>query len=213
MTLTRKSLIIGLVAAVVLLTGTAAFARVPLRTPSDNGADGNANQWLLFGRSVKTTISHNGKTVTMTSEIVCPGFDVENSRSSFTPSLSGSCDSGAYLYIFQFQSSSTNVNLKFSGLGDYTASAGSANYGAIQCDPNPSDNTVELCTTDPNDPDGLNLPDITFTQVGAHTVNFLVPSFPTFKAGTAEQGRGLTLFILTQQHTPLPFHALTLSIQ
>jgi hypothetical protein len=74
------------------------------------------------------------------------------------------------------------------------------NYGVMICD-SPT-NTIEMCT---NDPTGTHIPNI--TAVAAKTsVTFTVPNtFPTYPAGTAQQGQGLTFFVITnQQAAPLP---------
>lgn len=205
MNITRKCSVARLVTLAMVLTATTAFASVPIRGSSENGVNSDAFQWLLLGRTAKTTLTNNGKSVDMTREVVCANQDVEASLPSPTADLSGSCDSGVYLVIFQFQSSSTNVNLKFKGLGNFTASESAANYGVLVCDNNDpqNGNTLELCTQDPA---GTNLPDITFTVIATQAVNFLVPSFPTFNAGTVQQGRGLTLFLLLQQNAAVPIH-------
>ncbi|MGA8152580.1 MAG: hypothetical protein WB952_16640 [Terriglobales bacterium] len=202
MKIRRNGVITGFIALAIISTATVAFAAVPFRGSSRNGVDSGAPSWLLLGRTVKATLTKNGKSVTMSQEVVCPDQDVEASLSNPTPNLSGSCDSGVYLFIFQFQSSSTNVNLKFKGLPNFTPDQSSLNYGVMVCD-NSDLNSIEMCT---NDPTGSTIPDITFSVVATHAVNFLVPSFPTFKPGTAQQGRGLTLFILTQQDGALPIH-------
>lgn len=211
MKLRHKSVAMGLVLLAALSTATTAFA-IKIKRPSENGDNSNALQWLLLGKAVHTTVNHNGKSVVVTSEIVCPSQDVEAVVTSHTPvaSLSGSCDSGEYLYIYQFQSTSTNVTLKFKNLGLFNDSDPSLDYGVVLCDGDPQGNTLELCT---NDPTGSNLPAITATQVGAHAVNFVVPNFPAFPAGTPQQGQGLTLFILTKQNAPLPVHLLLLGIE
>jgi len=205
MKFTHKTAVLGLI---VVFTVTAAFAVIPHRTPSDNGADGNATQWLLQGQTAKFTIDHNGKSVVVSREIVCPNFDVEASESSPNESLAGACDSGSYMFIFQLQSGATNIDVKVTKLPPFTANDGSGgglpNYGVVLCDPSPSSNTSELCT---NNPSGSLLPDITFSvETSGTVVDFQVPSIPKFKAGTAAQGKGLTLFIVTQQATPLPIN-------
>jgi hypothetical protein len=203
MELMRKNLGAGLIALMVISAATTAFATTPIRRPSGNGEDGNVFQWMLLGRTAKVNLKKNGVTVTMTEEVVCPEQDVEETVSEPQPALAGSCDSGQYLFIFQFQSTATNVTLKFKELPNFTPDAEAANYGAMVCDTGVSVNTLELCTTDPN---GTLLPNMTFTDIGPHAISFGVPDFPNFPAGIGAQGRGLTLFILTQQDSTLPIH-------
>jgi len=198
-----KSLSTGLLAMAIVSTLTTAAAGIPIRKPSDNGANGNANQWLLLGRTIKAALRKGSTTVVMQREIVCPGVDVEASEPNPTPELSGSCESGNYLFIYQFQSTNTNVTLRFKELGTFVPSESPANYGVILCDTDNS-NTLELCTNDPTG--GTQVPNITFTAVSAHTVTFTVPNFPTFKSGTPQEGQGLTLFILAHQNGPLGIH-------
>ena len=208
----HKNLFAGLIALTVFSSAITASALLPIRGSSQNGTNTGATQWLLIGRTAKQEIQKNGKSVFVQSEVVCPGQDVEATVSNPTESRAGSCDSGNYLFIFQFQSTSTDVTITFKQLGGFVPNQSPPNYGALVCDNNDpqNGNTLELCT---NNPDGSQIPDITFTSVSPHTVTFQVPNFPNFKAGTTQQGQGLTLFLLAPQTGPLPIHLPVPSIQ
>jgi len=197
MTPNRTATKFALVALAVLCAATMAFA-ISVRGTSGNGEDSNAPNWLLLGRSKSIPLAVTGKSATMTREIICLNQDDENAFPSPTLTLSGSCDSGAYMYLFQFQSTSANVGVAIGRLVGFVPTNVN-NFGVMICD-SPT-NTIEMCT---NDPTGTHIPNI--TAVAAKTsVTFTVPNtFPTYPAGTAQQGRGLTFFVITQQSAPLP---------
>ncbi|HKB98590.1 MAG TPA: hypothetical protein VKD23_07380 [Terriglobales bacterium] len=196
MTSNRTATKFAMVALAVLYAATMASAGT-IRGTSGSGEDSNAPNWLLLGRSKAIPLAANGKTATMTREIVCLNQDVENAFPSPTLSLSGSCDSGSYLFLFQFQSTSANVGVSIGKLVGFVP-GNVNNFGVIICDS--SANTIEMCS---NDPTGTHIPN--FTAVAAKTsVTFTVPNtFPTYPAGTAQQGQGLTFFVITQQAAPL----------
>jgi hypothetical protein len=169
-----------------------------IRGSSDNGEDSNAPNWLLLGRSKSITLTVTGKKATMTREIICLSQDVENAFSSPTLTLSGSCDTGDYMYLFQFQSTSVNLGVSIGRLSGFDPSNVN-NFGVMRCD-SPT-NTIEMCTND----DGTHIPNFT-TSTTKTSVTFTVPNtFPSYPAGTAQQGQGLTFFVITsQQAAPLP---------
>src|SRR4030081_3870008 len=188
---------LALVALTVLCAATIASAGT-IRGSSGNGEDSNAPNWLLLGRSQSISLAANGKKAISTREIICLNQDVENARPSPTLTLSGSCDTGDYMYLFQFQSTSANVGVSIGKLSGFDFKNVN-NFGVMICD-SPT-NTIAMCTTDPT---GTHIPN--FTAVAAKTsVTFTVPNtFPPYPAGTAEQGQGLTFFVITQQSAPLP---------
>ena len=198
MTLNRTAPMFALVALAVLCAATMASAGT-IRGSSGNGEDSNAPNWLLLGRSQIMTLTANGKKATMTREIICLNQDVENAFPSPTLTLSGSCDTGDYMYLFQFQSTSANVGVAIGKLVGFNNPANVNNYGVMICDsPN---NTIEMCT---NDPTGANIPSFTASPTKT-SVTFAVPgTFPTYPAGTAQQGQGLTFFVITKQAASLP---------
>jgi hypothetical protein len=206
MTPNRTATKFALVALTVLYAATMASAAVTIRGSSGNGEDGNAPNWLLLGRSKSIPLAANGKTATMTREIICLNQDVENARPSPTLTLSGSCDSGFYMYLFQFQSTSANVGVSIGKLSGFVPTNAN-NFGVMRCD-SPT-NTIEMCTND----DGTHIPNIT-AVASKTTVTFTVPNtFPTYPAGTAQQGQGLTFFVITQQAAPLPISLPTVGIR
>jgi len=186
----------ALVALIVLCATTILFA-VTIRGSSGNGEDSGAPHWLLLGRSKNLSLHGNGKTATMRREIVCPNQDVENTQPTPVLTLSGSCDSGASMLMYQLQSTAANLAVTFKSLAGFDGTNAN-NFGVMICDsPN---NTIELCTNAP----ASNIPNITTTTTKS-SVTFTVPgTFPTYPAGTAQQGQGLTFFVIIQQTPPLP---------
>src|SRR6202158_66879 len=197
MTLNRIVAKFALITLAILGTATMASAGT-IRGVSADGEDSNAPTWLLLGRSKSIPLAANGKKATMTREIVCLSQDVENAFPSPTPTLSGSCDKGDYMHVFQFQSTSTSLGVSIGKLVGFDPTNVN-NFGVLICDS--SANTIAMCT---NDPTGTHIP--SFTAIAGKTsVTFTVPNtFPTYPAGTAEQGQGLTFFVITQQGAPLP---------
>lgn len=192
----RAATVFTLVTLIVLCATTMLFA-VTIRGSSQNGQDNGAAHWLLVGRMKLLSLKGNNKTATMRREVVCPNQDVEDAQASPVLTLSGSCDSGAYLSIFQVQSTATDLTVVFNSLTGFDGTNAN-NYGVMICDsPN---NTIELCTK----ATASAIPNITTTTTKS-SVTFTVPgTFPTYPGGTAQQGQGLAFFIITQQTTPLP---------
>ncbi|MHB8218576.1 MAG: hypothetical protein ACYDDS_21090 [Candidatus Sulfotelmatobacter sp.] len=186
----------ALVALIVLCATTMLFA-VTIRGSSGNGEDSGAPNWLLLGRSKNLSLNGNGKTATMRREIVCPNQDVENALPAPVLTLSGSCNSGASMLVYQLQSTAANLAVAFKSLAGFDGTNAN-NFGVMICDsPN---NTIELCTNAP----ASNIPNITTTTT-KNSVTFTVPgTFPAYPAGTAQQGQGLTFFVIIQQTPPLP---------
>jgi hypothetical protein len=151
----------------------------------------------LLGRSKNLSLQGNGKAATMRREIVCPNQDVENAQPTPVLTLSGSCDSGASMLVYQLQSTAANLAVTFKSLAGFDGTNAN-NFGVMICDsPN---NTIELCTNAP----ASNIPNISTTTTKS-SVTFTVPgTFPTYPAGTAQQGQGLTFFVIIQQTPPLP---------
>ncbi len=206
----RTATTFAVVALTVLYAATMASAAVHIRGSSENGQDGNAPHWLLLGRSRASSLAVIGKKAVMTREIVCINQDAENAIPPLpspgpTLTLSGSCDSGVYMYVFQFQSTATTLGVAIGRLVGFDRTNLNS-FGVIKCD---SGNTIEMCTNDT----GNNIPDITFSAAKT-AVTFTVPNtFPTYPAGTPEQGQGLTFFVITTQPTPLPIALPTVGIR
>lgn len=194
------------VALALLCSATLAFA-VKIRGSSGNGQDSNAVDWLLLGRSTAVNLAANGKSAKGFRETICLQQDVEATLPSPTQTSAGSCDSGQYMFLFQLQSTSTNVNVAIGKLSGFNP-LDSTSYGVMICDPPSFGNTIEMCTNATQ----AQLPAITATA-GKTAVTFTVPgTFPSYPAGTAEQGQGLTFFVITQQSSPLPLAWPTLGI-
>jgi hypothetical protein len=190
------------VIALMILIALPSFARVPVRPTSDNGVGSGSDSWTVLGRTALVGLSANGKSVKATRQIICPSQHRVN----------GSClnddgISGDYLFLFQIQSTSTNVSVNIGKLQGFVKVDGDdvGTYGVMICDD--SLNDKELCTSDPNDPNFTNISGITFTvnSKNGSSVSFVVPSFHNFPVGsTPEEGQGLTFFIKTHQKTALP---------
>ena len=196
MRMDRSATMFALVGVTVLCTTTMLFA-IKVRGSSQNGEDGGAPHWLLVGRNKLVTLHGNGKTATFRREVVCPQQDVENSQPSPVLDLSGSCDQGNYMLVYQFQSTATNLTVSFKSLTGFDKT-NTDNFGVMICDsPN---NTIELCTNTTIS----GIPNITATPTN-NSVTFTVPgTFPSYPPGTAQQGQGLTFFIMIQQTPSLP---------
>ena len=192
----------------LLLSSISLFAATPVRGSSGNGENPDAATWNLLGRSQTISLSKNGKQVTMRRQIACLNQDVEDSLPNPNLLLTGACHSGAYVHVFQFESSSTNVAVT---IGHFVADPNSLqNYGVMICDNSnrQTGNTLELCT---NDPTGANLPDITIS-LAKNAVNFAIPNFPSYPKGIDNQGQGLTLYVIVQQPSALPIQLPTVTI-
>jgi hypothetical protein len=181
-----------LLIVLIALLSLPAFA-IGVRQSSDNGTGDSLDSWGLLGRTA------NGKKVMASRQIICPNQNRQN----------GSCanddGSGAdYLFLFQIQSTSTNVSVNIGKLQGFVKVDGNGgSYGVMICDD--ALNAKELCTTDPNDPGFSKLSGITFKVKSKTSVSFVVPSFPSFPAGsTPEEGQGVTFFIVTHQSAALP---------
>src|SRR5689334_4439761 len=121
MRINRSSTEFAMVALIVLGATTMLFA-LTIRGASGSGEDSGAPHWLLLGRSKNLSLKGNGKTATMRREIVCPNQDVENAQFSPVLTLSGSCDSGTIMLIYQLQSTATNLALTFKSLAGFDSS-------------------------------------------------------------------------------------------
>lgn len=206
-----KVLWMCVVVGVVAFGSLPAFARLGVRQSSDNGQGDPLDEanWNRLGRSAPITLTANGKKAQVSIQVICPGQDL---------SFDGSCSSGNYLYLFQIQSTSTNVSVNIGQIqkGSFTpvGGDGSGTYGFMIC--NDANNDQELCTEDPNGPGYADLSGITFTVKNKINtlVQFTIPSFPSFAAGSnPAEGQGLTLFIATHQSANLPIALLKVGIQ
>jgi hypothetical protein len=185
----------------------AGFAAIPARGSSSNGTDTIAPFWNLFGPTA--AVPRHAGTVVLRTQVVCPNqqvasaVDVAGGEGLFADA--GSCADGTYLFIFQIQSNVKNLTVTIHRLVGFTPDVNLPTYGVLTCDS--AFNTLELCsnvdaatTTAQNQ-----LANITATVNAANTkLVFSVPNVPNFPAGSASQGQGLTLFVLTKQTPGLP---------
>jgi hypothetical protein len=186
-----------------VLSATLAFAGVPVRKASQNGQSGGAPQWKLMARSVPVLLSANGKKAMMTREILCAQQDVDASTGgNGTFANPGSCDSGDFIFVFQFQSTAASLTVNISRLSGFTLDASAPSYGVLICD-DADGNDQELCTVDTTPSVST---DITYTTPkNLSSIKFVISPLPTFSAGSnAEEGQGLTLFVETHQSSPVP---------
>lgn len=196
---------------IALLCGATLASATTIRGSSGNGADTDAVDWLLLGRIPLFPLSANGKSAKATREIVCMNQDVEATLPTPDQTLAGSCNNGNYMYLFQLQSTSTDVSVKIGRLVGFDQSDPTS-YGVMRCD-NSSVNSIEMCTT----ATVAEIPTIT-TTTGNTAVTFTVPgTFPSYPAGTAQQGQGLTFFVIVGNaplHTipPLPLPLPTIGV-
>jgi hypothetical protein len=194
-----------LVCLACVFSVTLAFGAVPVRKASQNGQSGGAPQWKLIARSVPVKLSANGKVAMMSSEIICAEQDVDAS-SNGNGSNPGSCDSGDFIFIYQFQSTAASLTVNISRLSGFTLNPSDGfinpSYGVLVCD-DADGNTQELCTVDTNPSVST---DITYTTPkNLSSIKFVISPLPTFSAGSnAEEGQGLTLFVATHQNSPVP---------
>ena len=157
-----------------LIAALPAFARIPVRQSSDNGIDSSANAWKLTGRTDAQPYTANGKKALIVRESICPNQDRStgycranpateaattcscfnsNRSNSSQPTPASAFKSDA----FWLRSERRGPNLWRDGLS------------GIRSDSSASNNTLELCTTDPADPTFQNLPDISFTHNASNT--------------------------------------------
>ena len=200
-----------------LIAALPAFARIPVRQSSDNGIDSSANAWKLTGRTDAQPYAANGKKALIVRESICPNQD----RSTGYYRAKSGDGSGDYMFLFQLQSiqlqpTDTSISVQIGRLSGFGPNDADPTYGVMVCpvfDPTASNNTLELCTTDPADPTFQNLPDISFTHNASNTsVTFTIPRFAPFPAGKIEQGVGITLFVKTHQAAYRPMAYPTVGI-
>jgi hypothetical protein len=201
----------------VLGSCLAGLAAIPARGSSSNGTDTIAPYWNLFGPTA--AVPRHAGTVVLRTQVVCPGQNVASAVDAAAAAAAaaagddtnvpfadaGSCADGTYLFIFQIQSNVKNLTVTIHRLVGFTPDVNLPTYGVLTCDS--AFNTLELCsnvdaatTTAQNQ-----LANITATVNAANTkLVFSVPNVPNFPAGSASQGQGLTLFVLTKQTPGLP---------
>jgi hypothetical protein len=188
-----------------LCAAVPSFAAPPVRGSSQNGVDSIAPFWNLAGPT--GPVARHGGTVMLKTQVVCTHEDVAAAVDNTDSPNAGGCVSGGYTYLFQLQSTATNLTVTISGLVGFTpliADPGST-YGVAVCDNDPTNpqasNTLELCTH----VSGTQLSNITASVNNKNTkITFVVPSVPNFSPGVGNQGQGLTLVVVTEQKVSHP---------
>jgi hypothetical protein len=187
-----------------VLCQTPSFASTGIRGSSSNGVDSRAPFWNLAGPT--SALPRRKGTVTVKTQIVCTNQDVAAAVDNTDSTNAGGCVSGGYTFLFQIQTTATNLTITLSNLVGFTPNANTpATYGIAVCDNDPNNpqasNTLELCTQ----VSGLDITNINATVNKANTkITFTVPSVPNFPAGVGNQGQGLTLVVVTQQSASHP---------
>jgi hypothetical protein len=189
-----------------VLCQTPSFASTGIRGSSSNGVDSIAPFWNLAGPT--TPLPRRKGTVTVSTQIVCTHQDVAAAvDSSQTNSANaGGCVSGGYTFLFQIQTTATNLTITLSNLVGFTPNTNTpATYGIAVCDNDPANpdasNTLQLCTQVA----GFDISNINATVNKANKkITFTVPSVPAFPVGVGYQGQGLTLVVVTEQGTSHP---------
>jgi len=199
------------VVALGLLAAVPAFgvASIPVRGSSRNGENSSAQFWNLLGPTQVLNTSKGTTSLTYKYQVVCPTQQVTAAVNPTDEFDNGACADDNYMFVFQLNSTGTNVNVQLGGLGGFTADAtdpDNATYGVMLCDS--SANTLELCTKATQS----QLPAITFTST-ATTATFSIANFPVFPPGKNHQGQGLTIFIMTHQNAPHPVYVPRLSLK
>lgn len=179
----------------------------PVRGSSQNGTDNGAPFWNLLGPT--TPLTRAGGTVTVSQQVVCTNQVVASAVDAVAalsdPNVSvadaGSCADGAYTFLFQIQSTATNVKATIHDLVGFTPVEADpvSSYGIETCDTD--QNTFELCT-DPAAPEIAGV--TTLVNKANTTIKFVIPKFPAGPPGLGNRGQGMTLVVLTQQAAPLP---------
>jgi hypothetical protein len=207
-------------ALLVLITLCSAFAlgAVPTRGSSKNGVDSGAPFWNVFGPTSSETMAYG---IYLRRQIICPNQDFANAvdasniqqlidsggdPSTVNVSDSGTCQSGAYMFLFQIRSSNKNLQATITNLVGFTpdTTEGFGTYGVETCE---DFNTLELCSNvaAASTTNLAKLAKVSATINSAHTrIVFCIPAVPSFPAGTPQQGQGLTLVVVTQQTPGTP---------
>jgi hypothetical protein len=175
----------------------------PVRRPSQNGVDSNAAFFNLFGPT--TAVPRHGGLVSLRTQVVCT-----NQRVSATDTTNvadaGGCDDGNYTFLYQIQSTATNLTVTLTNLVGFPDATGdTAAYGIAGCDNDPDNpeasNTQQLCTqVGTQDISGIT----SVVNKKNAKITFTVPSIPTFAAGVGKQGQGLTFVVVEQQTAGQP---------
>jgi hypothetical protein len=187
-----------------LLACSYSLATVRIRSTSDNGSNGSQQFWKLLEYSQPRVLTATGVKVSAVREVVC----VTPEGGSVNAGECSGAAPYAYLFIFQLQSTSTKVKVE---IGDLLP--GFAEAGIMQCNDTAGSegNNEELCTEDTSPPSlaALAAAMTATPSKGKSTtsVTFEIPDFPAFPLGAtnaAEEGQGLTIYVLINQSEIAP---------
>jgi hypothetical protein len=187
-----------------VLSQIPSFASTPRRGSSQNGVDSGAPFWNLAGPT--SSLPRRKGTVLLKTQIVCTNSDVAAALDTTDKTNAGGCVNGGYTFLFQIQTTATNLTITLSNLTGFTPIIAdpASTYGIAVCDNTAdpdSSNTLQLCTQVA----GLDISNISATvNKGKTKITFTVPSVPDFPAGVGNQGQGLTLVVVTQQTASHP---------
>src|SRR5690348_8362299 len=125
------------VSLVCLLAQAPSFATTPIRGSSSNGVDSIAPFWNLAGPT--SPLPRRKGTVTLATQIVCTHQDVAAAVDNTDSSNAGGCVSGGYTFLFQIQTTATNLTITLSNLVGFTPVVAdpSSTYGIAVCDNDP----------------------------------------------------------------------------
>jgi hypothetical protein len=186
------------------------------RGSSNNGVDNGAPFWNLFGPTAP--LPRAGGTVLLRTQVVCANQQVASAVDVGTTDFAdaGSCKDGAYLFLYQITSTASNLTVVLKNLVGFTPVLNDpdSSYGVETCDS--AMNTLELCSNVAGATTTAlkQLAKITATVSANNTkVTFTIPKVPVFPTGSASQGSGLTLVVVTQQAPGLPVNYPKLSFK
>ena len=197
------ALCLGLLVALPALAAT-----IPVRGSSRNGENSSAQFWNLGGPTQVLNTSKGTTQLTYKYQVVCPTQQVTAAVNPTDEFDNGACADSNYMFVFQLNSTATNVTVQLGGMSGFTFNDDPDNgtFGVLLCDS--SANTLELCTKATQE----QLPAITFSST-ATTATFTIANFPVFPPGKNHQGQGLTIFVMTTQHAPHPVYIPRLSLK
>src|SRR3954468_4613808 len=133
-----------------VLSQIPSFASTPRRGSSQNGVDSGAPFWNLAGPT--SSLPRRKGTVLLKTQIVCTNSDVSAALDPSDKINAGGCVSGGYTFLFQIQTTATNLTIKLSNLVGFkpTIADPASTYGIAVCDNDPANpdasNTLQLCT-------------------------------------------------------------------
>ena len=180
---------VAAISLLCVLSQIPSFGSTPRRGSSSNGVDSSAAFWNLAGPT--GSLPRRKGTVSLKTQIVCTNQKVAAALDITDKINAGGCADGGYTFLFQIQTTATNLTITLSNLVGFkpTIADPSSTYGIAVCDNDPTNpdasNTLELCTTVGTS----DISNINATVNKAHTkITFTVPSVPAFSPGVGKSG-------------------------